>query len=101
VYRPSLTLCVSVSDCHFFQLMNEGKIILYLSKYVVCVGHNMQSCAARMTALHLLSVVSCRCISGTCAVRQGGSTDEESVVRPRGWSRSRTLSVSYIGAGMP
>lgn len=40
-----------------------------------------------------------RCISGTCAMRQGGSTDEESAVRQRGWSRSRTLSVSYIGAG--
>ncbi|XP_023723664.1 dmX-like protein 2 isoform X1 [Cryptotermes secundus] len=40
-----------------------------------------------------------RCISGTCAVRQGSSTDEENLVRQRGWSRSRTLSVSYIGAG--
>ncbi|XP_069696328.1 dmX-like protein 2 isoform X4 [Periplaneta americana] len=40
-----------------------------------------------------------RCISGTCAMRQGGSTDEENLVRQRGWSRSRTLSVSYIGAG--
>lgn len=40
-----------------------------------------------------------RCISSTCAVRQGGSVDEESAVRQRGWSRSRTLSVSYIGAG--
>ncbi|PSN54280.1 DmX-like protein 2 [Blattella germanica] len=40
-----------------------------------------------------------RCISGTCAIRQGGSTDEENLVRQRGWSRSRTLSVSYIGAG--
>lgn len=40
-----------------------------------------------------------RCISGTCAIRQGGGADEESAVRQRGWSRSRTLSVSYIGAG--
>nr|CAD7457416.1 unnamed protein product [Timema tahoe] len=43
-----------------------------------------------------------RCISGTCSVRQGtfqSGTDEESLVRQRGWSRSRTLSVSYVGAG--
>ncbi|GLH09346.1 DmX-like protein 2, partial [Gryllus bimaculatus] len=44
-----------------------------------------------------------RCISGTCNVRQGtlvqGGTDEENLVRQRGWSRSRTLSVSYVGAG--
>ncbi|XP_047120921.1 dmX-like protein 2 [Schistocerca piceifrons] len=44
-----------------------------------------------------------RCISGTCTVRQGGmlqsSTDEENLVRQRGWSRSRTLSVSYVSAG--
>nr|CAD7425063.1 unnamed protein product [Timema monikensis] len=44
-----------------------------------------------------------RCISGTCSVRQGtfqSGTDEESLVRQRGWSRSRTLSVSYVGAGI-
>ncbi|CRK90097.1 CLUMA_CG003815, isoform A [Clunio marinus] len=36
-----------------------------------------------------------RCISGSCAVR-GGGNDEESLNRQqRGWSRSRTLSVSY------
>ncbi|KAG8301477.1 DmX-like protein 1, partial [Homalodisca vitripennis] len=40
-----------------------------------------------------------RCISGTCSVRQGAVvctfTDEENLTRQRGWSRSRTLSVSY------
>ncbi|XP_054286224.1 dmX-like protein 2 isoform X3 [Macrosteles quadrilineatus] len=40
-----------------------------------------------------------RCISGTCTVRQGAVvctfTDEENLTRQRGWSRSRTLSVSY------
>lgn len=44
-----------------------------------------------------------RCISSTYAFRQGSglqsSTDEETLVRQRGWSRSRTLSVSYAGAG--
>ncbi|XP_066993059.2 dmX-like protein 2 isoform X2 [Anabrus simplex] len=44
-----------------------------------------------------------RCISGTCSVRQGSivhsNTDEENLMRQRGWSRSRTLSVSYVGAG--
>lgn len=43
-----------------------------------------------------------RCISGTYAVRGQtvcSSSDEESIVRQRGWSRSRTLSVSYAGAG--
>ncbi|XP_046400831.1 dmX-like protein 2 isoform X2 [Ischnura elegans] len=44
-----------------------------------------------------------RCISGTCTIRQGSvfqnNTDEENLVRQRGWSRSRTLSVSYAGAG--
>lgn len=35
-----------------------------------------------------------RCISGSCAVR-GSNADEESLNRQRGWSRSRTLSVSY------
>ncbi|KAL1117874.1 hypothetical protein AAG570_004187 [Ranatra chinensis] len=41
-----------------------------------------------------------RCISGKCSVRQGACSfsDEDSVSRQRGWSRSRTLSVSY-GAG--
>ncbi|KAG5673298.1 hypothetical protein PVAND_003358 [Polypedilum vanderplanki] len=34
-----------------------------------------------------------RCISGSCAVRN--NNDEESLNRQRGWSRSRTLSVSY------
>ncbi|XP_075227186.1 rabconnectin-3 alpha isoform X2 [Lycorma delicatula] len=40
-----------------------------------------------------------RCISGTCSVRQGAVvctfSDEENLTRQRGWSRSRTLSVSY------
>ncbi|XP_001850447.2 dmX-like protein 2 isoform X2 [Culex quinquefasciatus] len=35
-----------------------------------------------------------RCISGSYSVRGGGSGDEESLNRQRGWSRSRTLSVS-------
>uniref|UniRef100_A0A1B6CLX3 RAVE complex protein Rav1 C-terminal domain-containing protein n=1 Tax=Clastoptera arizonana TaxID=38151 RepID=A0A1B6CLX3_9HEMI len=47
-----------------------------------------------------------RCISGTCSVRQGAVvcnfTDEENLTRQRGWSRSRTLSVSYAaGATSP
>ncbi|XP_014244478.1 dmX-like protein 2 isoform X1 [Cimex lectularius] len=43
-----------------------------------------------------------RCISGTCSVQQGtvvcSMSDEETMTKQRGWSRSRTLSVSY-GAG--
>ncbi|XP_065333652.1 dmX-like protein 2 isoform X2 [Cloeon dipterum] len=44
-----------------------------------------------------------RCISNTCSNRQGSvmhasSTDEESICKQKGWSRSRALSVSY-GAG--
>ncbi|CAH1397585.1 unnamed protein product [Nezara viridula] len=43
-----------------------------------------------------------RCISGTCSVQQGqvvcSMSDEENLTKQRGWSRSRTLSVSY-GAG--
>lgn len=37
-----------------------------------------------------------RCISGTCLARNASGGDDESV-RQRGWSRSRTLSVSYAG----
>ncbi|XP_073977920.1 rabconnectin-3 alpha isoform X3 [Rhodnius prolixus] len=40
-----------------------------------------------------------RCISGTCTVQQGtvvcSLSDEENLTKQRGWSRSRTLSVSY------
>ncbi|KAF6211101.1 hypothetical protein GE061_014215 [Apolygus lucorum] len=43
-----------------------------------------------------------RCISSTCSVQQGSVvcslSDEENLTKQRGWSRSRTLSVSY-GAG--
>nr|XP_018898945.1 PREDICTED: dmX-like protein 2 isoform X2 [Bemisia tabaci] len=46
-----------------------------------------------------------RCISNTCSVRQGAVvcsfSDEENLMRQRGWSRSRTLSVSYAGATSP
>lgn len=45
-----------------------------------------------------------RCISGSYAVRGQtvcSSSDEESIVRQRGWSRSRTLSVSYAGTTSP
>lgn len=45
----------------------------------------------------------CRCISTTCSVRQGAVvcsySEEDNLTRQRGWSRSRTLSVSYAGAG--
>lgn len=37
-----------------------------------------------------------RCISGTCMARTSSRGDDESI-RQRGWSRSRTLSVSYAG----
>lgn len=37
-----------------------------------------------------------RCISGTCVSRAWSGGDDESI-RQRGWSRSRTLSVSYTG----
>lgn len=37
------------------------------------------------------------CISQTCAVRYG--SEDTSINKQRGWSRSRTLSVSYMGAG--
>lgn len=44
-----------------------------------------------------------RCISTTCSVRQGAVvcsySEEDNLTRQRGWSRSRTLSVSYTGAG--
>uniref|UniRef100_A0A0A9WH85 DmX-like protein 2 n=1 Tax=Lygus hesperus TaxID=30085 RepID=A0A0A9WH85_LYGHE len=44
-----------------------------------------------------------RCISSTCSVQQGSVvcslSDEENLTKQRGWSRSRTLSVSY-GAGL-
>ncbi|XP_060840547.1 dmX-like protein 2 isoform X2 [Rhopalosiphum padi] len=43
-----------------------------------------------------------RCISTTCSVRQGAVvcsySEEDNLTRQRGWSRSRTLSVSYAGA---
>ncbi|XP_050532464.1 dmX-like protein 2 isoform X5 [Daktulosphaira vitifoliae] len=42
-----------------------------------------------------------RCISTTCSVRQGAVmcsySEEDNLTRQRGWSRSRTLSVSYAG----
>ncbi|KAI8434147.1 hypothetical protein MSG28_012272 [Choristoneura fumiferana] len=42
-----------------------------------------------------------RCIGGTCAGR-GSQGDEDSLSRQRGWSRSRTLSVSFAaGAASP
>ncbi|KAK6643958.1 hypothetical protein RUM43_000223 [Polyplax serrata] len=41
-----------------------------------------------------------RCISGTCMARNSSRGDDESI-RQRGWSRSRTLSVSYAGASSP
>lgn len=44
-----------------------------------------------------------RCISTTCSVRQGAVvcsySEEDNLTRQRGWSRSRTLSVSYAGNG--
>ncbi|XP_059484944.1 dmX-like protein 2 [Neocloeon triangulifer] len=45
-----------------------------------------------------------RCISNTCSNRQGSvmhasSTDEESICKQKGWSRSRALSVSYAPGG--
>ncbi|KAG4080274.1 hypothetical protein HA402_010766 [Bradysia odoriphaga] len=42
-----------------------------------------------------------RCISGTYSIRNTGNTDEESLNRQRAWSRSRTLSVSHVGASSP
>ncbi|KAL0271823.1 UNVERIFIED_CONTAM: hypothetical protein PYX00_008798 [Menopon gallinae] len=41
-----------------------------------------------------------RCISGTCVARASSGGDDESI-RQRGWSRSRTLSVSYTGTTSP
>jgi hypothetical protein len=40
-----------------------------------------------------------RCIGSSCPMR----ADEEGLVKPRsgGWSRSRTMSVSYVGASSP
>lgn len=53
-------------------------------------------CATQLSFVWFLCA---RCISGTCSVRQGAVvctfTDEENLTRQRGWSRSRTLSVSY------
>ncbi|CAB0020600.1 unnamed protein product [Nesidiocoris tenuis] len=76
--------------------------VLHARSFLNTIRSNSWSCSTRGKSAGSKPYSLIWCISTTCSVQQGAVvcslSDEENLTKQRGWSRSRTLSVSY-GAG--